>query len=155
ARRWLGPLVKDLQNHRGAGVVIAGDGQPPYVHALAHAMNRALGNAGKTVVYTDPVEARPTDQTAGLRELVQDVEAARVAVLLVVGGTPASPAPAALGWGDALAALSKRRTNKDAHTAHLGLYQDETAVLCQWHVPEAHYLESWGDARAYDGTASI
>ena len=38
---------------------------------------------------------------------------------------------------------------------HLGLYQDETAELCQWHVNEAHYLEAWGDARAYDGTVSI
>ena len=38
---------------------------------------------------------------------------------------------------------------------HLGLYRDETAELCQWHVPEAHFLETWSDVRSFDGTVSI
>jgi anaerobic selenocysteine-containing dehydrogenase len=38
---------------------------------------------------------------------------------------------------------------------HLGLYEDETAELCHWHIPEAHYLETWSDARAFDGTVTI
>ena len=38
---------------------------------------------------------------------------------------------------------------------HLGLYDDETSRLCHWHVPEAHPLESWSDARASDGTVTI
>src|SRR5205823_12923335 len=37
----------------------------------------------------------------------------------------------------------------------LGLYDDETSRLCQWHVPEAHFLETWGDARTFDGTCTI
>ncbi len=67
AQAWLGPLVKDLQTARGRSLVIAGEGQPPAVHALAHAMNDALGNVGTTVVYTQTAETRPTNQRAGLR----------------------------------------------------------------------------------------
>src|SRR4029434_8427758 len=58
---WLEALVGDLESHKGSCLVIAGDGQPASVHALAHAMNDALGNAGKTVFYTDPVEAGPLE----------------------------------------------------------------------------------------------
>ena len=61
AQRWMGPLVKDLQAARGRSLVIAGEGQSPAVHALAHAMNAALGNVGTTVSYTQPRKfVRPT-----------------------------------------------------------------------------------------------
>lgn len=146
-RHWITALAKDLQGHRSASIILAGDGQPPFVHALAHAMNHFLGNVGKTVIYTDPVEAHPGDQIAGLRELVQDMGAGRVEVLLIVGGNPVFTAPADLEF--------KRHLQRVPLRAHLGLYQDETAVQCHWHVPEAHFLESWGDARAFDGTVSI
>src|SRR6185503_14436516 len=56
---WMGPLVKDLDQHRGASIVLAGENQPPVVHALAHQMNQAFGNVGKTVFYTDPLEVNP------------------------------------------------------------------------------------------------
>ena len=144
---WIPALARDLEAHRGSSLVIAGEGQPPSVHALAHAMNHALGNAGKTVVYTDPIEAEPTDQTQSLSELVDDMDAGRVHTLVILGGNPAYNAPADLPFADAILKVGFR--------AHLGLYRDETAVLCHWHLPEAHYLETWGDVRAYDGTVSI
>ena len=139
----------DLFSHRGSSVVIAGDHQPPAVHALAHALNQTLGNVGKTVSYTDPVNANPVNQTESLKELVADMRGGKVDMLIVMGGNPAYDAPADLGFADAL-----KSTNIPLRV-HLGLYQDETAELCQWHVNEAHYLEAWGDARAYDGTVSI
>jgi molybdopterin-containing oxidoreductase family iron-sulfur binding subunit len=142
-------LVKDLKAHRGSSVVIAGDHQPPVVHAFAHAINQALGNVGKTVFYTDPVNANPVNQTDSLKELVADMRAGKVDMLVVIDGNPAYDAPADFGFADAL-----KNTNIPLRV-HLGLYQDETAELCQWHVNEAHYLEAWGDARAYDGTVSI
>ena len=142
-------IVQDLQAHRGSSVVIAGDHQPPVVHALAHAMNQALGNVGKTVFYTDPVDANPVNQTDSIKDLVADMRAGKVDMLFILGGNPAYDAPADLGFADAL-----KNTNIPMRV-HLGLYQDETAELCQWHVNEAHYLEAWGDARAYDGTVSI
>ncbi|MGA8492488.1 MAG: TAT-variant-translocated molybdopterin oxidoreductase [Terriglobales bacterium] len=142
-------ILRDLATHRGSSVVIVGDQQPPVVHALAHAINQALGNVGKTVFYTDPVDANPVNQNDSIKDLVADMRAGKVDMLFILGGNPAYDAPADLGFADAL-----KNTNIPMRV-HLGLYQDETAELCQWHVNEAHYLESWGDARAYDGTVSI
>jgi molybdopterin-containing oxidoreductase family iron-sulfur binding subunit len=140
-------VVKDLEEHRGASIVIAGEHQSPQVHALVHAINQTLGNTGKTVLYTDPVEANPVDEIASLAELVRDMRDGTVEMLLILGGNPVYDAPADLNFLDALKRVKLR--------AHVGLYSNETAAWCHWHVPEAHYLESWSDARAYDGTASI
>ena len=139
-------IAKDLQAHKGASIVIAGDHQPAEVHALAHAMNQALGNTGKTVTYTDSVEGNPADHPESLRQLVADMNAGKVETLLILGGNPAYSAPVDLNFTAAL--------GKVAWKAYLGLYPDETARQCLWHVPEAHYLESWGDVRAFDGTVS-
>ncbi|MBM4244190.1 MAG: 4Fe-4S dicluster domain-containing protein [Deltaproteobacteria bacterium] len=147
APAWVAAAVADLKAHRGRGIVIAGDQQPAEVHALAHAINAALGNAGKTVVYTEPVEARPELQRDSLAALVKDMRAGSVEVLLILGGNPVYDAPADLDFGAALDRVPLR--------AHLSLIDDETSRLCQWHLPEAHFLESWSDGRAFDGTASI
>ena len=147
ARNWVAALVKDLQAARGRSLVIAGDTQPPAVHALAHAMNETLGNVGATVTYTQTAEARPSNQLDGLRELVGEMNAGTVSFLLVLGGNPVYTAPADLRFADALEKVALR--------AHVGLHHDETAARCHWHVPEAHFLESWSDVRASDGTVSI
>jgi molybdopterin-containing oxidoreductase family iron-sulfur binding subunit len=145
--QWLAVVAGDLRKNSGASVVIAGDQQPPIVHALAHAMNQALGNAGKTVIYTDPVEAEPVDQLSSLRELAKDMAAGTVETLVILGGNPVYNAPADLMFRDHL--------NKVHLRIHSGLYEDETSELCHWHLPEAHPYEAWGDARAYDGTVTI
>src|SRR6266566_4140181 len=142
-------LVADLAAHRGASTIIPGDHQSPVVHALAHAANAALGNIGKTVFYTDPVLSNTDNQTDSLKELVGDMREGKVDLLFIIGGNPAYDAPADFGFADAL------KNTKIPLRVHLGLYQNETAELCHWHVNEAHYLEAWGDTRAYDGTASI
>jgi MoCo/4Fe-4S cofactor protein with predicted Tat translocation signal len=139
----------DLMAHKGASVVIAGDHQPPAVHALAHAMNAALGNVGKTVVYTEPVDANPVNQTESLRNLVSDMRAGNVDLLIIMGGNPVYDAPADLGFGDCL------KSSKVELRIYHGLYQNETADHCHWTVNEAHYLEAWSDGRAYDGTVSL
>jgi MoCo/4Fe-4S cofactor protein with predicted Tat translocation signal len=147
--KYVAAIARELQSHRGSSLLIVGDHQPPTVHALAHAINQTLGNIGKTVVYTDPVDANPVNQTDSIKDLVSDMRAGKVDMLFIMGGNPAYDAPADLGFADAL-----KNTNIPMRV-HLGLYQDETAELCQWHLNEAHYLESWGDTRAYDGTVSI
>ncbi len=144
-----GQIVWDLAKNRGASVIIAGDHQPAVVHALVHALNHSLGNVGKTVFYTDPVDANPVNQTESLKDLVADMRGGKVDLLVILGGNPAYDAPADFGFADAL-----MNTNIPLRI-HFGLYQNETAELCQWHVNEAHYLESWSDTRAYDGTVSI
>lgn len=144
---WIAALARDLQAHRGASLVVAGDAQPPYVHALAHVLNDTLGNVGKTLFYTDPVEINPTNQIESLRALVNDLNAGKVQALLILGGNPVYDAPADFDFAGNLI--------KAPFTAHLGLYPNETAQMCAWHLPETHYLEAWSDARAYDGAASI
>ena len=96
AQPWIGPLARDLQEHRGASIVLAGDNQPPEIHALAHAMNSALGNVGKTVFHTDPLEARSESQRESLQDLVKDLDAGRVELLVIVGGNPVYNTPADL-----------------------------------------------------------
>ena len=145
--KYLAAVSRDLQSHRGSSVVIAGAQQPAVVHALAHAINQSLGNVGKTVVYTDPVVA--TGQAGSLQDLVADMRGGKVQLLVIMGGNPVFDAPSDLGFADAL-----KNTNIPLRV-HLGLYENETAELCHWHVNEAHYLEAWGDTRAFDGTVSI
>jgi molybdopterin-containing oxidoreductase family iron-sulfur binding subunit len=145
--KWIEALVRDLQQHRGTSLVIAGDHQPAEVHALAHAMNHALGNVGATVIYTDPVEAHPVNQIESLRELVNDMQAGVVEMLIILGGNPVFNAPADFNFTESL--------SKAGFRAHLSMYDDETSEQCHWHIPELHALETWSDARAYDGTVSI
>jgi MoCo/4Fe-4S cofactor protein with predicted Tat translocation signal len=142
-------ITQELVNHREAGLVIVGDHQPGAVHALVHKLNQDLGNVGKTIFYTDPVDANPINQTESLKELVADMRAGKVDLLVILGGNPAYDAPADLNFAEVL------KSNKVPLRVHLGLYNDETAELCHWHVNQAHELEAWGDARAYDGTVSI
>jgi molybdopterin-containing oxidoreductase family iron-sulfur binding subunit len=145
--RWSGAVADDLLHNKGASLVIAGEHQPPIVHALAHVINAFLGNVGKTVFYTGPIEANPVDQIASLQDLVKDLDSGAVDLLLVLGGNPVFTAPVELGMRD--------RIQKATLRAHLSQYENETSAVCQWLLPETHYLETWGDARAFDGTVTI
>src|SRR5437899_347120 len=142
---WLKAVLRDLQSHRGSSLVLAGASQSAAVHALAHAMNAALGNSGQTVVYTEPVELSPENDS--LPELAKEIEAGQVSTLFILGSNPVFTAPADLQFAQQLLKVPLR--------IHCGLYDDETAALCHWHVPKAYFLESWSDARAYDGTVGI
>ncbi len=140
-------IAEDLRAHGGHSLVVPGEGQPPALHALAHALNHHLGNIGATVVYTDPVAANAGLQLDSLQELVADMNAGDVDLLVVIGGNPVYDAPADLDFAAALDNVPTR--------VHMGTHEDETAELCHWHVPETHFLEAWSDARAYDGTISM
>ncbi|MFZ0307608.1 MAG: TAT-variant-translocated molybdopterin oxidoreductase [Candidatus Sulfotelmatobacter sp.] len=147
--KFLMALISDLANHRGSSIVIAGDHQPPAVHALTHAINAKLGNMYKTVLPCFAVDPNPINQTESLKELATDIQSGKVDLLAILGGNPAYDAPSDLNFAELL------KSNEVPLRVHLGLYQNETAELCQWHVNQAHELEAWGDARTYDGTVSI
>ena len=149
---WTKLAAKDLQANRGASLVLAGENQPPAVHALAHALNAELGNIGKTVTFIDPVEADSSNKVDSIRTLVADMNAGAVNTLIILGGNPVYDAPADLNFE---AALKKFSENKNYLSVHHAAYNDETSFLTQWHLPLSHELESWSDARAYDGTATI
>ncbi|MBX7172614.1 MAG: TAT-variant-translocated molybdopterin oxidoreductase [Pyrinomonadaceae bacterium] len=152
SNKWVDVMAKDLLEAKGKSLVVAGDNQPPVVHALAHAMNAALNNVGQTVTYTDPLsEKADVAQTDGLKELIKDIDAGAVKMLVILGGNPVYNTPAD-------AKLSKERMMDDAKLPfrlHLSQSMDETSELCHWHVNAKHFLEMWSDTRAYDGTATI
>ncbi|GAC1360558.1 MAG: TAT-variant-translocated molybdopterin oxidoreductase [Acidobacteriaceae bacterium] len=140
-------LIKDLEGNRGKVVVIPGEQASPAVHAAAYAMNQAYGAVGRTVVYTQTVNPMPSEQTADLRALVGDMQAGKVQWLVMLGVNPIYAAPADLHFQEAF--------DKVPNTVHLGSHVDETGSVSTWHINKAHYLESWSDARAYDGTITI
>ncbi|HEY4640294.1 MAG TPA: TAT-variant-translocated molybdopterin oxidoreductase [Thermoanaerobaculia bacterium] len=140
-------IVRDLKANPGASIVIAGDEQPPVVHAIAHAINQALGNHGTTITVMQSPEVQPVNQLESLRELVTDINAGKVQALVMLGGNPVFDAPADFKFVDAFQKVPFR--------AHLSHYYDETSELVHWHIPETHYLEAWGDGRAHDGSVSL
>ncbi len=145
--KWVAALAHDLLAHLGASMIIPGDHLPPIVHALAHAVNHRLENIGQTITYTEPLEANPENQAASLGNLVNDMNKDSVEVLVILETNPRYNAPADLDFVNALKKVEFR--------AHLGLHRDETAQLCNWHIPALHYLEMWGDARTYDGSVAL
>jgi MoCo/4Fe-4S cofactor protein with predicted Tat translocation signal len=140
APHWVDKVADDLRAHRGRGIIIAGRRQPPLVHALAHALNEALGNHGATITFRRP----PSRDAGTLAELTKALVTGKVNTLVILGGNPAYNAPADLPLLDGL-----RRVE---HTIRLGTHVDETSARASWHLPMAHYLESWGDGRTSDGT---
>jgi MoCo/4Fe-4S cofactor protein with predicted Tat translocation signal len=142
--------AKDLKAHNGKSIVIAGEHQPASVHAIAHAINAALGAPGATLYHTDPLDIDPVDQIASITDLVNDLNAGKVELLVIIGANPVYNAPIFDGRQKFEDAMKKAPSR-----VHMGLFNDETAVNCQWHVSETHYLESWSDARAYDSSISI
>ena len=148
-KKFLAAVAKDLKAHAGKSVVIPGLYQDASVAALALAINNALGNVGKTAVLSDePVNsAADRIRLADLKALVADLNAGKVDWLVILNANPIYTAPADLEFAAAF--------DKAKMVAHLGSHLDETGQISHWHIPAAHFLESWSDARAYDGTVSI
>jgi molybdopterin-containing oxidoreductase family iron-sulfur binding subunit len=146
-QKFFASLAKDLQANAGKCVVIPGEQAAWEVHVAAYALNAKLGNVGKTVVYTETVNPMPSEQVADLKSLVADMDAGKVQWLVMLGVNPLYSAPVDLEFEAAF--------NKIPNTVHLGSHVDETGAVSVWHINKAHYLESWSDARAYDGTISI
>lgn len=140
-------LMSDLQDAGRDALIVAGYSQPAEVHALVLAINHHLGGVGQTVTYHRPVAATGGAQQQSLYEVVDAMRSGEVESLLILGANPIYDAPADLGFREAL--------GKVPWSVHLGTYADETSAACTWHVPEAHFLESWGDVRGFDGAVSL
>ncbi|RYG27207.1 4Fe-4S dicluster domain-containing protein [bacterium] len=142
------PIAKVMADLRAnSGVVVVGPHQPPAVHALVAQINQSIGAVGTIVRYTPPVEATAADRVGSLADLTRDLNAGVVDTVLILGANPVYNAPADLNFGEAL--------KKAKLKVHHSLIQDETSAICDWHVPQTHPLEEWGDARAFDGTVSL
>jgi molybdopterin-containing oxidoreductase family iron-sulfur binding subunit len=145
--QFISVLAEELRGASGRAVVLAGRRQPPEVHALVARINQAIGAVGATLDYIeDPAPDRPHHLQA-IAQLTKDMAAGRVQALVILGGNPVYDAPADLDFAGALA--------KVGTSVHLSEYVDETSRKATWHVPRAHFLEAWGDARTWDGTITI
>jgi molybdopterin-containing oxidoreductase family iron-sulfur binding subunit len=144
--RWIEAVAKDLLANRGRSLIVAGERQPPEVHAAVCALNASLGNTGKTVAYYETKDAG-LPSLGSLAALVSAMNAGTVHTLVVLGGNPVLDAPADLDFAAAMA--------KVPMSVALGHGVDETSARAKWHIPAAHYLESWGDARAAGGPISV
>ena len=146
-RAWVAGAATDLMASRGRGIVIAGPRQSADVHAMAHALNAAAGNVGTTVRYIESPILHAGEEGRDLATLAAEINGGAVDTLVILDGNPAYAAPVDLKIADAIHSVR--------NSLYLGTYDDETARESTWFVPAAHYLESWADARAYDGTASL
>ena len=146
ARARAAAIARDLAANPGAALVAVGRAQPPAVHALAHRVHQALGAVGATVTL-HPLDDAEWGTGGAVVELAAAMRDGEVSTLVILGANPAYDAPADAGFAEALA--------KVEHTVHLGDREDETARLCAWRLPESHFLEAWGDARAAEGTPSV
>jgi len=140
-------IATDLAANKGRSYLSAGERQPAAVHALVHLMNQALGNVGQTVRYVREEGLATANSLVDLKALVDAMNSGEVDTLVILGGNPVFNAPADFSFGDAL--------TKVPNSVRLGLFEDETSSLCTWHLPLAHFLEAWGDGRAWDGTVSV
>ncbi|MDZ4798136.1 MAG: TAT-variant-translocated molybdopterin oxidoreductase [Bryobacteraceae bacterium] len=140
-------IAKDLIANKGKSVVVCGPRQPGGVHAVVHQINQALGNVGPVVTYLNRTSEQQTSQVDAIKTLAGDMAAGRVNTLVILSYNPAYSAPADL---DFVANLKKV-----ANVIYLAPEEDETAALAKWQIPAAHYLESWADSQAPDGTATI
>ena len=148
--KFLAALAKDLKANAGKSVVIPGLYQDNSVAAMALAINDALGNVGKTVKASVESEGLPfasSDQLGDLKALVADLNAGKVDWLIMLNSNPVYDAPADLDFKTAM--------GKAKISVHLGSHIGETGQEAIWHLPAAHYLESWSDVRSYDGTVSV
>ena len=147
-QKFLAALAKDLKANAGKCVVIPGLYQDPKVAEIATVINSALGNVGKTVtISSETAVPVPSNQLASFKALAADLNAGKVNWLVALDSNPVYTAPAGLNFTDAF--------NKAKVTAQLGQHYSETGREAEWQIPAAHYLESWSDARAYDGTVSV
>lgn len=140
-------IASDLLEAGSTGVVIAGEGQSVEVHALAAAINEKTGAAGSTILYQEIDASAPVDRMGDLASLVEAVSDGLLDAIVIIDCNPVYDIPADIDLAGALAAVSE--------SVHVGPHVDETASVCRWHIPAAHFLEAWGDGRSFDGTMSV
>ncbi len=144
---WLEKVAKDLAANHGRALVVVGSRQPASLHALAHAINAALGAPGTSLTHVPVADPDELDAVTDLKALTDAIAANQVEALVILGGNPVYDAPADLGFAEKLA--------KVPLSVHSSLFVDETSAKCTWHLPRAHAYESWGDERALDASVSV
>jgi MoCo/4Fe-4S cofactor protein with predicted Tat translocation signal len=148
---WIAEAATDLVSKPGASLVLVGVRQPAAVQLLGYAMNAALKNVGTTLAIRDQPR---NPRTISLLQLADEITHERVKQLFILGGDPVFNAFRSLardpGTNQPLDWVDLQKKVPDV--VRLGYHEDATSAASTWHLPLAHYLESWGDALASDGS---
>ena len=145
--KMLAAMASDLLKHKGEGVIVAGERQPPVVHAVVHRLNQELGNIGKTVLLSELPDADRVSTLDSIADLANQIDGGQIKSLVIVGGNPVYAAPRSLAFGSLIKKLE--------HSLHVSCVNNETSRKCQWVSAMAHPLESWQDGYAFDGSVLI
>jgi molybdopterin-containing oxidoreductase family iron-sulfur binding subunit len=145
--KWLEAVAKDLASNRGHALVVVGARQPARLHALAHALNQALGAFETILHFTPATDPDELDAETDIRALTDAIGAGKVDALVILGGNPVYDAPADLAFAEKL--------GKVPFSVHASLFVDETSEKCTWHVPRTHEFEAWGDGRSLEGSIAV
>ncbi len=140
-RRWIDAAAAALRAHPGKALVNVGARHQAQTQAIGLIVNEKIGALNAMLKLTEPVLASPADGARSIEALIADMTGGRVTTLAIIGANPVYAGPG--GFATAMAHVPL--------TIHAGLHEDETAARCRWHVPLAHELESWSDARSLDG----
>ena len=145
--KWINAIAKDLIANKGKSIVVGGPSLPAETQALLFGINQLLDNLGATITFTKPVADVDNSGSVALKVLAEQLNAGKTKALVILGGNPAFTAPYDLHFGEAV--------KKAGTSVYLGPDANETAEVAGWALPEAHYLETWGDAASSDGTVAI
>ncbi len=140
-------IAKDLLNHKGESLVAVGPHCSKEMHALCFAVNEKLGNNNVTALYQPPPMQAHRNKMRSIEEFAKDLESKSLVKVLMLGGNPVYNTSPSLNIAKHLAVTSM--------TIRLGMVANETSQICDWHLPESHFLEGWSDAVCFDGTTSI
>ncbi|MHC4224806.1 MAG: 4Fe-4S dicluster domain-containing protein, partial [Planctomycetota bacterium] len=131
---WARTVARDVHRAKGKAVILVGRRQPWFIHTVAASSGRWT-------------HRERVNYASRIQDLAAWMESGGVSDLLILGGDPVLNAPANLDFGELL--------GKVPNTIHLSGYVNETSANCAWHLPQAHYLESWGDALSGDTVSPI
>ena len=146
-QRILAAMASDLQLHRGESIIIAGERQPPEVHAFVHSLNEALGNHGKTITFTKLPDPERPSTIGAIKEFAAQLSSGRINTVIVLGGNPVFDAPRGLELGKLIGSVG--------NSVHLTCFRNETSQVCKWVSAMAHPFESWQDGFSNNGSVLI
>jgi MoCo/4Fe-4S cofactor protein with predicted Tat translocation signal len=142
---WAQALAKDLIKAKGRSLIMVGEREPKYVHAMAYLLNSALSNVNETVSYFS--YENPFAAKAGLKEIEEILDPSQTSCLILLDSNLAYTLPAHLKVGEKIQALQT--------SFYCAYYPDETSSVVTGYFPKAHFLETWGDGTFTNGSLSL
>ncbi|HNQ11622.1 MAG TPA: TAT-variant-translocated molybdopterin oxidoreductase [Bacteroidia bacterium] len=138
----LSQIAQDVSKAKGKAIVVCGSNDPS-IQSMVNGINQLLGSYGNTIFTSNPTKFRNSDDAA-VEKLLSDLNAGNIGAIIFYNVNPVYTLP---GFEQA---LSKAPLKVSLSSKHC-----ETSSLCDYTCPDSHYLESWNDHEAYNGSYSL